>query len=551
MSGMDAARRWSRSALFAIAGLAAADAAAEQSVEFLVFTPEVIPDTRTEPVLVEAEIASAPTRVTIDFSPAGSAPAVITLRDDGADGDRRANDRTFTAQLPVAPILAARTADDVYRVFIGYLNLENGATRTFRGNLFVDVHSRDIGDYPVTRLSQFVQATTRLVNIHDTASFLARSPTGVAREFYRWFPDEYDVLNIVYAPQRFANRTHGVVTNTVSGIGLPMTNGSSLYGSAGRLAGISQFPLPGYYDGAETGFLHELGHQWINHIRAQPFSTGVPHWPYSTMATGIMGFSIGGTGGQGGSFPCDIVEDARGFVLNPRTGGAPGYNDLDLYLMGLLPAEQVRDQFVFAEQSTSPRCDGSIYTGAMTRVPIGDVVAALGPRTPAYGDAPATFRTATILVTRDGLASPEMMSLYSWLTERAEWRARVPTHSGFAKELGTPFHVATRGRGALQVDVDMRRPDFSVTAVSSTEIVVAPLRGSFDAPITLTCEMLPMNASCAFDPPVVTPGVETRTVRLTVATSGVASGTYAVMLRARSGREQHSTAVSISVGSSQ
>jgi hypothetical protein len=148
MSGMDAARRWSRSALFAIACLAAAASAAAQSVDLLVFTPEVIPDTRTEPVLVEAEIASAPTRVTIDFSPAGSAPAVITLRDDGADGDRRANDRTFTARLPVAPILAARTADDVYRVFIGYLNLENGATRTLRGNLFVDLHGGEIGGYP-------------------------------------------------------------------------------------------------------------------------------------------------------------------------------------------------------------------------------------------------------------------------------------------------------------------------------------------------------------------------------------------------------------------
>jgi hypothetical protein len=183
----------------------------------------------------------------------------------------------------------------------------------------------------------------------------------------------------------------------------------------------------------------------------------------------------------------------------------------------------------------------------MTRVRINDVIASLGPRTPAYGDAPTTFRTATILVTRDGLASPEMMSLYSWLTERAEWRARVPTHSGFAKEMGTPFHVATRGRGTLQVDIPVGRPDFSVVAASANEIALSPLRGSFDTPIALSCEMLPANASCAFDPPLVTPGSETRTVGLTVATNDVTPGTYVVRVRARSGSEQHSTAVSVTI----
>jgi hypothetical protein len=254
--------------------------AAAQSVNYLVFTPTVIVPGATTSVLVEAELGSAATSVTIDFSPAGTGASEIALRDNGSDPDRVAGDRIYSARLPAAPIVAARLPDDVNRVFVGFLNVFNDTTRTMRGNLFVDVYSSDIGVYPVTRLTQFVQATTRIVNIHDAGYFTSRMLTPVVREFYRLFPDTYDVLNIVYEPQRFDNRNHGVVKNTVSGIGLALSDASASLGSAGRLLGLSQFPLARYYDGAETGFIHELGHQWINHIRAAPFASGVPHWPY-------------------------------------------------------------------------------------------------------------------------------------------------------------------------------------------------------------------------------------------------------------------------------
>ncbi|MGH9203536.1 MAG: choice-of-anchor X domain-containing protein, partial [Vicinamibacterales bacterium] len=399
--------------------------------------------------------------VSVDFNPAGTVTSSVPLRDDGANGDRIAGDRTYTAQLPVAQILAARTSDDVHRVFIGFLNLFNGETRVFRGNLFVDVYTNELGVYPIVRLSQFVQATSRLVNIHDPTYFLTSGATRVTQEFYRWFRDDYDVLNIVADPMRFQNRSHAVVKNRVQGIGLPQSDSAAAYGSAGRLVGISFFPIQNLYDGAETGFIHELGHQWINYLSFQPFMPGVPHWPYSSMATGVMGISIGGAGGQGGSFACTIVEDSRGIVFNPRPA-APAYNDFDLYLMGLMPAAEVRGQFVFPDQSsaTPPTCAGQVFTGPVLRVGVNDILNAAGPRIPPYGEAPSRFRLATILVTRSGLASAEMMSLYSWMTERAEWRARVPTHSGFTKQSGQPFYLATGGRGTLEMDLDLGQPDF-------------------------------------------------------------------------------------------
>lgn len=177
----------------------------------------------------------------------------------------------------------------------------------------------------------------------------------------------------------------------------------------GRLQGISRFPIAGFYDGAETGFLHELGHQWINHMRVQPFASGSPHWPYSSMAAGIMGFSIGGrAGGQGGNFRCEITEGPAGFVLTRRTG-APGYNDLDLYLVGLLAANEVRDQFILADPSRVA-CNGGAVTGAVTRVGIADVVAALGPRTPTVtGGADAQFEIA-VTSRRSSFEAPVTLS---------------------------------------------------------------------------------------------------------------------------------------------
>jgi len=504
-----------------------------QSVRFVKFTPVVIPSGATSPLIVQVEVTGQPTRVTLDFNPAGAVPSVIELRDDGTGRDRAAGDGTFTAEVPVAPILNARTADDVNRVFIGYLNLFSGSTNVFRGNMFVDVYSADAGTYPIVRPGQFVQATTRLVNIQDPAYFLTNSPARVTEEFYRWFGDDYDVINLIYEPQRFANRTHSIVKNTVQGIGRTASDSSAAFGSAGRLVGISQFPIPTLFDGAETGHIHEFGHQWINFLNAAPFASGVPHWPKSTMATGVMGFSIGGQGGQGGSFPCEVVDEGNGTLrLNPRSG-APGYSDLDLYLMGLMPATDVRTQIVFADQNAVAQlsCSGQTFTGPIIRVGAEDVVRQFGPRVPAHGDAPNRFRVATILVTRDELATLETMWLYSWMVDRAELKTRVATHSGFSKETGQPFFVATGGRGTLdmRLDFDDAPADFALVPAPGVQtvasggsaefaIAVEPRGAAFAGVVTLACGTLPSGFSCTFSPATATPGSEGTTVMLTVAT---------------------------------
>jgi hypothetical protein len=540
------------------AALLLAAPCAAQAVRSLKYDPIVLASGPTAPLRLEVEVTGDPTSVTVDFSPAGTVQTSIAMRDDGAGGDRIAGDSTFTAELPSAPILAARTADDVNRVFVGFLNIFAGSIRVLRGNLFVDVYSRDAGSYPIVRPDQFLQATTRLVNIHDPTYFLTGDATHVTREFYRWFGDDYDVINLIYQPQRFANRTHTVVQNTVAGIGRPFADDSAAFGSAGRLTGISQFPIPGLFDGAETGHIHELGHQWINYLGVYPLATGIPHWPKSTMATGVMGFSIGGQGGQGGSFSCDIVDEGNDTLrLNPRAG-APAYNDLDLYLMGLLPPDQVRTQIVFADQAAVAQlsCSGQAFTGPVVRIGADEIVRQLGPRTPPAGVAPNRFRIATILVTRDALATPEAMWLYSWFVDRAELTAPVPTHSGFVKETGRPFALATGGRGTLdmRIEFDEAPADFALTPASGVrevdtggpatfEIAVEPRGAPFEQDVALRCGTLPAGYACEFSPPVARPGSEGVAVTLTVSTAA----TTLTAFEAGSGRGTTTGAVWVAV----
>ena len=74
---------------------------------------------------------------------------------------------------------------------------------------------------------------------------------------------------------------------------------------------------------------------------------------------------------QGLNYGCQLVPEAGGVRLVPRVGGAV-FADLDLYLMGLLPPEQVGDQYVFNDQvqaRTLP-CKNQLITSGITRVRI-------------------------------------------------------------------------------------------------------------------------------------------------------------------------------------
>ena len=159
----------------------------------------------------------------------------------------------------------------------------------------------------------------------------------------------------------------------------------------------------------------------------------------------MMGFSL--PGGEGGDFNFTMTPMGVDYVLHLQPT-ATHYNDLELYLMGLAPASEVGPHVVFQNQN-QPLADGGVLHGPVTTFSIDDLIAAVGPRTPAYGQARTSFSFGTIVLSVGRLLSADEMAFFDFLAARGE--ATTPLHytSGFLTGTTLPFVLATNGRGHL------------------------------------------------------------------------------------------------------
>ncbi len=445
--------------------------ASAQTVLYYRFMPDVVRSTETQPVLLEVKIIGSATRVALDFDPAGSRP-LVDLLDNGANGDRQAGDGIYSVNLTAAQVLQGLRADDVFRRFVGFTRLYQGTTLTSSINTFAQIHTPELPRVAIRQLAPDAQCSDYVVNIVWPAFFnnanTVTDDTGLARRFYQLFRDDYDMLNLVSTISYINNRHHVITRNDVSGIGLLPTNGSLNYGSTGRLIGYNVFPNAGLFDGANAAYQHEIGHQWVQHLTLPTFSASRAHWPYSSMATGIMGFSIPPTN-QGGNYNCKLVIESGGIRLQPDNT-AKVFTDIDLYLMGLLPADQVGEQILFTNQNDTAiqTCNNSLYTGPTTRFRASDIVAAFGARSPSVANSLKQIRLATIIVTPDKLLGEEAMAFYHYFSQRAEATQVTPIHDGFLKIAAKPFALSTGGRATLVTNLGVTKtaPLAAVTATS-------------------------------------------------------------------------------------
>ena len=384
----------------------------------------------------------------------------LTLKTDGTV-------TTLAVDLEAGGILTATAlATDTYRLvftpeqalfnyspsynhnFVGYLRVYVGATLLGRYNLFINVSDAAVPSLLPLDLAPNVRAGIHVVNLLMPAAPLGVDDADVTNLFYQFYPDTFDFINVVYAEGRFENRYHIGVSNAVQGIGVGIHDSTASYGSGGRLLGITHFPISTVFDGAEDGYQHELGHQWINFVLE-----GEPHWPISELAQGIMGFSIPGSGGEGGDFPYELAPNGDGSYTvhyNPDLRWDIGFTDLDLYLMGLLPAAQVEPALVFTNQDQAAQLhEGGILQGPTYTVDANTIIASYGARVPAAGAAQRNFRVASIIVTRDRLLTPNELAFFDYMAARASLTQPVPYSSGFVQGTARPFFLTTRGLGTL------------------------------------------------------------------------------------------------------
>jgi uncharacterized protein (TIGR03437 family) len=416
-----------------------------QAVVSYDFNPAVVPAGAAS-VVLSALITGTPQRVALEPS---WAPGTFLDLSNSGNG-------VYTITVPLQKLVIQ--PDDVFRPFLGYLTLFTPSGNT-RVNIFLGMAPPDVPRFPITNDGPAMRHTAYVVNMLMPEMFpTAANPTllpdysTATKKFYQTFGDDYDVLNIAWVSPSFVqNRDHGIIKNTVRGIGVDLADNSSFYGSSGKLTGVSRFPSQAFFDGAETGMHHEFGHQFINHLNFGLFASGVPHWPFSTMASGVMGFSILPSR-EGGGFACLLVPEAAGIRMVPNNL-APVFSNMDMYLLGLLPASAVGDNYVLGDQSNFPTCNNVLYPGTTTKVTVQDVINGAGTRVPDVTTSQKQFRLTTILLTRDKLLDDNAMSFYSYFARRAEEAGEVPTHIGFTKQSGKPFSIATQGKASWSLQL--------------------------------------------------------------------------------------------------
>ncbi len=364
----------------------------------------------------------------------------------------------WTFQVTAEQALAGYQAG-LGRNYFGKLYQWEGAT-LIAGytNLVVNVRDEIMPLVPIRTLAAGqAQMTRHVLNMRDdTAYYWGTSPVGPPASFFQRFytyrQDDFDFLAVVAENLAFENRYYVGVRNTTQGLGSAVANSGAAYGSPSRLQGYVNFPNDNFFDLAETGLSHELGHRWCCFLDMPTLGKAhEPHWPMGDIAYGMMGTTDPGNK-QGLQFPYTLVPQADGAYQVNATPLTNEFNDLELYLMGLLPANQVPEHFIFNNQNQTATPGGTLQ-GPVTRFTINDIIARNGQRVPAFGAAPTQFRLGTIALSRGRLLEPYEMAFFEYMAARGEATAELDAYSGAWLTRVKPFYLSTRTKGTLSTTV--------------------------------------------------------------------------------------------------
>lgn len=418
------------------------------------FTPGVIPYLSKQPVLLEVTTEGNPTEVRLSVGNTTEPEQV--LNDRGTEGDKQANDGVFSGVIP------PRAGAWLYPL-VGYVRAYAGINRMAEAKCIATIN---LPETPAVK-PQIIDSTSQYTNyvfnvvVPSTVRPLTESDRlKINQLFYKYHADEFDFINYVLTPGFTGPVSHTIVANNVTAIGLPIVNNSAAFGSKGRLKGILEFPVPDLFDGAGRPFVQAIGRQWIRPNNPL-LAVGVPNWPLSNLATGVMGI-----GQEGTAFPFEFSSFGNEYILN-SVSGSPSqstrlsptprvnrtvFNEWELYLMGLLPPDQVEtNAIVFKDQRTTiapygggryPKANFDVYSFA-------ERVAEAGVRTPTAAQSQKQFSMATIILSERLLTAHELAH-WEYMAKRAEGRHVVLTREELNYFDGRPFYLATNGRATLR-----------------------------------------------------------------------------------------------------
>lgn len=147
------------------------------------------------------------------------------------------------------------------------------------------------------------------------------------------------------------------------------------------------------------------------------------------------------------------VEGSSSTFVIRQTPSPILQHPLEMYVMGQLSADALGTQLVFEDQgqfdptaAAAPDA-GTPLQGGVKEVTVGAILGRHGARS---GPIPSVIRRATVLVSRDALASDAELSYWNFFAQRLAdpGRTGVPSHAGFVS-----FDRATQNAIDLQTGV--------------------------------------------------------------------------------------------------
>jgi len=334
---------------------------------------------------------------------------------------------------------------------------------TFRGNVpFEDGDSMELtatfappdepmmldltADLPITRGDQPIFEAFTLPALQPGEILRAVSPLFEDPSVIEAFPALQNLQTDLFF---FGGGYHAGGSNGVDGIGY----GSSAEPRSPGLLHLNRLSAHVDEESSMQVLNHELAHRWLYQFSidegagpvrvldpADSHPAGWVHTPAERPVYKVADYSV-----MGGSY---WTDNGDGTFRSPTVvkGWGNGFSSHELYIMGLVPPENTDDWWYIAN-SNPPLPDrywapsDTLVSGVRVPVTVDQIIAAEGPRVPAYPDARQDFLAPMVLVVRPGAFAASEIDTVNDMCNT--WQTRFGEATNFQGTLRCRFHPPT------------------------------------------------------------------------------------------------------------
>ena len=323
-------------------------------------------------------------------------------------------------------------------------------------NSIAQTHTIEI--HPNGRVASILMTTTEYNNWISNDGFnSATISEPLITDIYQKFDDDFDFIFLILNEETKPSNLNyfgqlNRVSNNVEGIGVGVSDNSSDFGSAGKLKSLIQLTQIDFLLSGPTS--HEILHNWGNFVipseAVSDFGTNLTSFPLG----GHWGFTGGNTKGQLGGFDQNtLVDNGDGsytvdaFGLNANGANSIPYNDIELYLMGMIPLSEVAvfDGFTTITSVLPNGNDTWTFEATKTNYTPASLNTLLGNRVPSSTTAQKDFKALVLVITDTPLTTAE----WDLIELQAELYSRT-SDDGFPSLYN--FWEATRGLGTIEMN---------------------------------------------------------------------------------------------------